>query len=185
MSILTAASSKSVFKGYDYYTQKKVLSACQLDESRWAGQVSGSNGETYDVTIDIRHPRKGRCSCPFADGRQVVCKHMVALFFTAVPDEAEKYRQELEEQTALENTVFQMASNLAEIHSILHEVPRGALEEMLFAFFTTLSPEDQLEFKETLLGIAEEYGQLFEDEEEDDEDEEEGDGPPKWTTWIS
>ena len=57
MSILTAASSKSVFKGYDYYTRKKVLSACQLDESRWAGQVSGSNGETYDVTIDIRHPR--------------------------------------------------------------------------------------------------------------------------------
>ena len=83
MSILTAASSKSVFKGYDYYTRKKVLSACQLDESRWAGQgIRQQRGETYDVTIDnIRHPRKGRCSCPFADGRQVVCKHMVALFF--------------------------------------------------------------------------------------------------------
>ncbi len=126
MSILTAASSKSVFKGYDYYTRKKVLSACQLDESRWAGQGSGSNGETYDVTIG--HPRKGRCSCPFADGRQVVCKHMVALllpFPTRRTGRSWRSRQRL-------STVFQMASNLAEIHSILHEVPRGALEEMLF-----------------------------------------------------
>ena len=68
MSILTAASSKSVFKGYDYYTRKKVLSACQLDESRWAGQVSGSNGETYDVTIDIGTPARAGAAAPLPTG---------------------------------------------------------------------------------------------------------------------
>mgnify|MGYP002644725577 CR=1 FL=1 len=48
--------------------------------------ASGNN--KYVVHIDKMHPRKSKCNCPFADGRRVVCKHMIALYFTAEPQAA-------------------------------------------------------------------------------------------------
>lgn len=41
--------------------------------------------------------RMTNISCPHADGRRVICKHTVALFFTAFPDEAEQYIEGVEE----------------------------------------------------------------------------------------
>ncbi|NMB97839.1 MAG: hypothetical protein GYA02_14710 [Clostridiaceae bacterium] len=38
--------------------------------------------------INIVHPRKSKCNCPHADGRRVICKHMIALYFTVFPKEA-------------------------------------------------------------------------------------------------
>ena len=46
--------------------------------------------------IDIAHPKKSQCSCPHAAGKRIVCKHMVAVYFTAFPAEAKKYITELE-----------------------------------------------------------------------------------------
>ena len=51
----------------------------------------------YRTIIDVLHPRKSQCNCPFADGRRVICKHMVALLFTELPNEAEAYMLEIEE----------------------------------------------------------------------------------------
>lgn len=50
-------------------------------------EVASSNNK-YVVHIDKKHPRKSKCNCPFADGRRVVCKHMIALYFTAEPQAA-------------------------------------------------------------------------------------------------
>ncbi|WP_224168773.1 MULTISPECIES: SWIM zinc finger family protein [Eubacterium] len=52
--------------------------------------------------IDRAHPRKSTCNCPFADGRRVVCKHMIALYFTAEPKAAEDFLKEVEEWEAEE-----------------------------------------------------------------------------------
>ncbi|WP_341484057.1 SWIM zinc finger family protein [Eubacterium maltosivorans] len=52
--------------------------------------------------IDRAHPRKSTCNCPFADGRRVVCKHMIALYFTAKPKAAEDFLKEVEEWEAEE-----------------------------------------------------------------------------------
>ena len=38
----------------------------------------------------MEHPRKSKCN-PHADGRRVICKHMIALLFTASPEAANKH----------------------------------------------------------------------------------------------
>lgn len=40
------------------------------------------------------------CNCPFADGRRVVCKHMIALYFTAEPKAAKDFLKEVEKWEA-------------------------------------------------------------------------------------
>lgn len=97
MSIVTAASSQSAYRGYEYYKAKNVQKVEHVGEGEIGGSVSGSGNNTYDVRINLAHPRKSQCSCPHAAGKQVVCKHMVAVYFTAFPTEAERYIRELEE----------------------------------------------------------------------------------------
>ena len=97
MSIVTAASSQSAYRGYEYYKAKNVQKVEQIGEVEVIGSVSGSGNNTYDVRINLAHPRKSQCTCPHAAGKQVVCKHMVAVYFTAFPMEAQQYIRELEE----------------------------------------------------------------------------------------
>lgn len=97
MSIVSLASCNSQFRGYAYYEEKKVLQIGQLSETTYHGVVSGNGGAQYDVTIDVAHPRKSTCNCPHANGRRVICKHMVALFFTIFPKEADAYMHELKD----------------------------------------------------------------------------------------
>lgn len=96
MSILSAASSQSAYRGYEYAQAKKVLHMEQTDDGVIQGTVSGSGGSIYDVIVNVNHPRKSQCNCPHVAGRQIVCKHMVAVFFTAYPEEARQYNQDLE-----------------------------------------------------------------------------------------
>ncbi|MBK5253345.1 MAG: SWIM zinc finger family protein [Peptostreptococcaceae bacterium] len=98
MSIITAASRPSVFRGLDYFEEKKVLSWSQIDDFKYEGYVSGSGKEPYFVTIDIEHPKRSVCNCPHAKGTRRVCKHKVALFFTVFPKEAEDFRKAIEEE---------------------------------------------------------------------------------------
>ena len=93
---MTVASGQSVSRGYDYFLEKKVKYIEQMDETVIYGKISGSNGEIYHATVDVAHPRKSKCDCPHASGRRIVCKHMVAVYFTALPGEADKYVRELE-----------------------------------------------------------------------------------------
>jgi len=85
MGLIEIASSNSVWRGMDYYENKKVISWNKSGDDIYDGIVSGSKGNSYAVHIDKAHPRRSVCNCPFADGRRVVCKHMIALYFTAEP----------------------------------------------------------------------------------------------------
>ena len=91
MSILTAASSKSAWRGYEYFIEDKVQFVKKLDDIHFVGAVTGSEAEPYAVTIDIAHPKRSTCDCPFANGLKV-CKHMVAVYFAAFPEEAIKFK---------------------------------------------------------------------------------------------
>ena len=97
MSLLSCASGQSAWRGYDYYLSRKVRSVEEIGYNQFQGEVSGSNGETYDVIIDVDHPRKSSCTCPHAAGKRIVCKHQIALFFTVFPLDAAKYYQEVME----------------------------------------------------------------------------------------
>lgn len=102
MGLIDIASGKSVWRGLDYYERKKVISWEKAGTSIYKGRVSGSDGQIYDVEIDKVHPKKSKCNCPFAEGRKVICKHMIALLFTAEPKLAEDFIREVEEYEAEE-----------------------------------------------------------------------------------
>ena len=95
MSLLSCASNASAWRGYDYYKEQKVLNYTALADDQFMGLVRGSGGELYTTTIDLAHPRKSNCTCPHANGRRIICKHMIALFFTVFPEEAEKYYKDV------------------------------------------------------------------------------------------
>lgn len=92
MGLLEIASGQSVWRGMDYYDDKKVLSWKVTGDESYDGIVSGRNGHSYNVHIDKVHPRKSTCPCPFAAGRRVICKHnMIALYFTVDPGAVKEF----------------------------------------------------------------------------------------------
>lgn len=46
--------------------------------------------------MDLDHVRRSSCTCPHAAGRRVICKHMLAVFFTAFPEEAKSYYENVQ-----------------------------------------------------------------------------------------
>ena len=96
MSVLSLASGRSAYRGYGYFRAKKVLPVKIDPAGMLHTRVLGSEGALYEVTVNTAHPRSSSCTCPHAAGRKIVCKHMVAAFFTAFSEEAEKYKEELE-----------------------------------------------------------------------------------------
>lgn len=133
MSVISLASAQSAYRGYEYYEAKKVLYVEKRGDGILTGKVAGSGDAFYDTTVDINHPRKGSsCTCPFATGKQRVCKHMVAMYFTAFPEEAEKFAEDLRhyyeqeeqrerEEQELEFTVVQYVKKMSksELEAVL------------------------------------------------------------------
>ncbi|MCR5104782.1 MAG: SWIM zinc finger domain-containing protein [Eubacterium sp.] len=94
MALIDIASSKSVWRGMEYYKQNMVRS-CELNEDgTYEGRVAGSGEEDYKVHLDLVHPRKSTCNCPLADGKQIICKHIVAVSFCVDASEAERFKNE-------------------------------------------------------------------------------------------
>ena len=93
MGVLDVASSNSIYIGYDYYESDKVVSFEKISDYIYEGLVQGTADEPYFVSLNVKHPRKSYCTCPFADGNRV-CKHMVALYLYAFPSEADELKEE-------------------------------------------------------------------------------------------
>ena len=115
MGLIDLASSNSLWRGIDYYQSKNVKKIKKISDDEYNSIVSGT--EEYNVHIDINHPRKSTCTCPFADGRRVICKHMVATFFTIYPEEAERIIKEEQECEEEEERLFE--EHLEEVREIL------------------------------------------------------------------
>lgn len=86
MGLLENARYASIERGYDYYKRWNVISFKQTSENEYDGKVSGSAKKPYDVHIDIIHIKKSFCNCPFAEGNKKVCKHKIAIYFSAFPE---------------------------------------------------------------------------------------------------
>lgn len=182
MGILSIASAASLYRGYGYFVDKRVIKSEQIGESQFKGIVAGSNGNKYDVIIDIEHPRKGSsCTCPHANGRQIICKHMIALYFTEFPNEAEEYREYMEAERRdaemereivasqidiLEQTIDGMSkSELKDaLADILMQGPTCQLQDFLWTYG---DPDDM----EDLEDMIDEYGRDYDDYDEEDEDD--------------
>ena len=126
MGLVEMASGSSVWRGMDYYERKMV---CSWKEA-YDGVVSGSEGNKYSVHIDKVHPRKSSCNCPFAEGRRVICKHMIALLFTAEPKTAEDFLRQVEKWEQEEKEREQL--HYKELREYVNSLPKKELQERLY-----------------------------------------------------
>lgn len=94
MALIDIASSKSVWRGIEYFKQNKVISCTANDDGTYEGVVEGSGDERYVVHLDMEHPRKSTCNCPLANGKKIICKHIVAASLCVDSSEADRYKNE-------------------------------------------------------------------------------------------
>ena len=128
MSLITLSSNKSLWRGYEYYKEGRVYYKSNKSATEIEGRVTG-NGKTYTVNINIEHPRKSRCNCPHADGKRVICKHMIALYFASFPKAADEYYKEVvayeEEQERHEEELND------KIFTYLNKLSKSQLKELV------------------------------------------------------
>ena len=94
MGMIVCTSGASLWRGYDYYKENKVKNLIETSPGIFSANVEGNSDKPYIVEIDVAHPRKSKCNCPRADGKRIVCKHMMAVYFTAFPEEAQRIYNE-------------------------------------------------------------------------------------------
>lgn len=133
MSLLSASSMESRWRGYEYSKAKKVSKIRKIGDARYSAEVSGSENTPYSVTIDLDHVRQSSCTCPHAAGRRVICKHMTATFFAIFPEEAAQYYADVlkaeEEQEAYQE---ELAEKLIKfVHGLTKKEAQTLLLELL------------------------------------------------------
>ena len=98
MGIINVASGNSVWRGLDYYKENKVKSYKKINDFEYEGIVTGSNKEKYNVFMNVEHPRSSKCNCPHAKDKKIICKHIIALYFTVFPKEVESFLEDVEKE---------------------------------------------------------------------------------------
>ncbi len=133
MGLLELASGASAWRGYEYYKSNRVLTKKIISDHEYSGILCGNKNNTYEVFIDTEHSRKSHCNCPHANGRHIVCKHQVALYFSAFPQAAEQYYKEILEYEAEEERQKQLLHEhiLKYINSLSQEELKSLLFDIL------------------------------------------------------
>ena len=126
MGLIELASGNSVWRGMDYYNAKKTKSVEKTGPYTYDGTVQGE--QLYHVHIDKEHPRRSTCTCPFAEGRRVICKHMIALYFTAEPKAAEDFLKQVEEWEKEEEEEEQR--HYEELREYVYSLSKAELQQL-------------------------------------------------------
>ncbi|MBE5893665.1 MAG: SWIM zinc finger family protein [Lachnospiraceae bacterium] len=133
MKLLNLASNNSFWRGIDYHHENRIISWKELDKNCYQGNVKGSNDAVYDVKIDMVHPKKSVCNCPFAEGRRVICKHMVALDLEIFPEKEQQMLDYIEEQNQMYEQEYEqeMQEREEEIREFVMRLSKEELRQML------------------------------------------------------
>jgi hypothetical protein len=140
MGLIETASANSIWRGMDYYEARKVISWEKTGTFAYDGIVSGSEGNKYTVHIETNHPRRSTCNCPFAEGRRVVCKHMIALYFTAEPKAADEFLRQVEEWEAEEQE--REKQHYEDLRKYVNQLSKAELRERLYDALVELEERD-------------------------------------------
>lgn len=129
MSIISMASGASCWRGLDYYKDKKIRNLKKINDYEYTSCAFGTNN--YDIYLNVLHPRKSTCNCPLAKGKRIICKHIVATFFTAFPNEAKMFK---ENQEKLQEEYLDYQADLyKKVKEYIHSMSKKDLaEELLF-----------------------------------------------------
>lgn len=92
MGIISSASGSSCLRGLDYYKSKKIRDIKKINDIEYTSVASGT--KEYNVYLNLEKSRKSTCSCPLADGKRIICKHIVATYFNVVPGSAKEFEDE-------------------------------------------------------------------------------------------
>lgn len=94
MGVIECASGSSCWRGLEYYKKKRIININKINVNEFCSEVIG-NGN-YNVYLNIKNPRKSTCNCPHANGKRIICKHIVAIYFSVVPNSASVFEKEQE-----------------------------------------------------------------------------------------
>lgn len=139
MGLKELSSYKSLWRGYNYYIQGKVVEVKKLSNDEFDVKVSNDENKIYNIHLDVNHPRKSTCNCPHADGRRIICKHMVASYFTIFPEEAKEYieeveRYEKEEEERYQNSLKLQEERIKDIKKYVNKLSKNELKEKLIEY---------------------------------------------------
>lgn len=132
MGLIECAGSNSIWRGLDYYHRKKVSFFEKTGDTTYSARVQGSNGELYTTVIDIAHVKSSQCNCPHANGKRIVCKHKIAVYLTAYPEEALRMEQEYRRMLALQKEAEQEQEELENrLIDFIHGMKKAELEQVI------------------------------------------------------
>ena len=133
MKLLNLASNNSFWRGIDYHHENRIIDWKKLQNNCFQGKVRGSGSAIYDVTIDVVHPKKSVCNCPFAEGRRVICKHMVALDLGIFPEKEQQMMDYIEEQNRMYEQEYEqeMLEREEEIRKYVMKLSKEELRQLL------------------------------------------------------
>ena len=120
MGVIECASGNSLWRGYDYCKEKRVKQLKEIGNRIYSATVMGRANNLYSVELNLDHPRKCTCDCPHANGKRIICKHIVAAYFTVLPEEADRLyaetiayqEEEAKHQEQLEDKVIEYVNKM-------------------------------------------------------------------------
>ena len=158
MSIFTRASGNSYWRGYHYFKDNRVKDIKKISEDIFSATVIGT--KEYNVRIDLQHPLKSSCTCPFVEGNHKICKHMIALGFATSPKElleAEEIEKAYYQDIKDKKTRYQelLSSKKIEIKEYVDSLSNDQLKEELYRCLLNLE-RDRI------------YGEVYDDDCDDE-----------------
>ena len=134
MGMIECTSGASLWRGYDYYKENKVKNLIETSPGIFSANVEGNSDKPYIVEIDVAHPRKSKCNCPHADGKRIVCKHMMAVYFAVFPEEAQRiYNEAIEYQEQEDKRAEELYEKVRQhVWKMKKNEAQQALLELLF-----------------------------------------------------
>jgi len=136
MGLKELSSYKSMWRGYNYYIQGKVVEHKKVSDYEFDAKVCNDETKIYNIHLDLNHPRKSTCNCPYADGRRIICKHMVASYFAIFPVKAKEYIEEIEryeeeEEERFQQSIIMREERIKDIEKYLNKLTKKELKEKL------------------------------------------------------
>lgn len=139
MGIFDITSYNSLRRGFDYYELKRVSKLTKISDSGYEAIVNNRENHEYHVRFNTKHPRKSTCNCPHAEGRMIICKHKVAVFFEIFPQEAEMFKEKIDAQKKETEMLYQIhlrkqRERYEEIKAYVDQLPSDTMKETLIDY---------------------------------------------------
>lgn len=83
------AKPSTIDNGYKIYKNNKVLKKKQINDNQFIGYIDDLDNH-HNVMINLDNPKTSYCDCNESKSK-IICKHMIALYFSISKIEAEIY----------------------------------------------------------------------------------------------